>query len=65
MTATDNFVVQGVTWENGGYSGVAELADGDNRTALVDLQMGKNKIIFTAVDEEGNSRSRKLKVIKE
>jgi Carboxypeptidase regulatory-like domain len=62
--ATDNFVVQGVTWENGGYSGVAELVDGDDWTALVDLQMGKNKIIFTAVDEEGNSRSRKLKVIR-
>ena len=64
MTATDNLTVEGVTWENGGYSGVAELVDGENWTALVDLQVGKNKITFTAVDEEGNTRSRKLKVIR-
>ena len=64
LKATDNFVIQKVTWQNGGYSGEAELVDGDNWTALVDLQMGKNKIIFTASDEEGNSTSRKLKVIR-
>jgi hypothetical protein len=62
LKATDNFVIQEVTWENGGYSGEAELVDGDNWTVLVGLQTGKNKIIFTAVDEEGNSASRKLKV---
>ena len=64
LRATDNFVIQELTWENDEYSGEAELVDGNNWTVLVDLQMGKNKIIFTAVDEEGNSASRKLKVIR-
>ncbi len=48
----------------GGYSGDAALVVGDNWIAPVNLQMGKNKIIFTARDEEGNSASRKLKVIR-
>jgi hypothetical protein len=64
VTAADNFMVQGVTWQNGAYSALADSVGNDNFGAVVNLEMGKNKIIFTAVDAEGNSRSRKLTVIR-